>query len=285
MTPQQLLEINLGFATRTQLRDLGMTSAELRRELVARRLIAIGKSVIARPTADPISVRAAQMGARVACVSAAKLRGLWVVDDGRFHVTPRARNAHASVDGLQPPALMHWTRNPIDPYGDLLALESVANMLMHVAKCQPLDFAVAVFDSAVRKGQILIQELEQLARVHGGRFRRVVGLTSTQADSGVETLTRVRLLQAGIEAREQVKIDGHRVDLLVGERLVIQLDGKHHREDPVQVARDLAQDRRLKRMGYTVLRYSYAEVVFGWAKVFDEITLNMAQRLHLWPAR
>lgn len=175
---------------------------------------------------------------------------------------------------------MHWTRNPVDPAGDLLALESVVNMLMHVAKCQPLDYAVAVFDSAVRKGTVHIDELRSLAKIHGGRFRRVVELTTTESDSGIESITRVRLLRAGVSA--QVKIDGHRVDLLIGERLVIQLDGKPHLTDPAQLARDRAQDRRLRRMGYTVLRYGYSEVVFGWPNVIDEIGRSMAQRLHIW---
>lgn len=139
-----------------------------------------------------------------------------------------------------------------------------------------------MFDSAVRQGHIHIEELRSLATVHGGRFRRVVSLTSTDADSGIESITRVRLLGAGIVASEQVKIDGHRVDLLIGERLIIQLDGKQHLSDPVQLARDRAQDRRLRRMGFTVLRYGYAEVVFGWGAVIDEIGRAMAQRLHLW---
>jgi very-short-patch-repair endonuclease len=134
----------------------------------------------------------------------------------------------------------------------------------------------------VRKGQIAIDELRALARVHGGRFGRVVALTSSQADSGIESITRVRLGWAGIATREQVKIDGHPVDLLVGDRLIIQLDGKQHVRDEAQHARDRMQDRRLKRMGYTVLRYSYADVLFRWNEVLEEIGRVMAQRLHVW---
>ncbi|HEY0248392.1 MAG TPA: type IV toxin-antitoxin system AbiEi family antitoxin domain-containing protein [Gryllotalpicola sp.] len=280
MTPDQLLEVNLGIVTRAQLRAAGASTAQLRRALSAGSLVAIGKNVIARPAARAASLRAVAMGGRLACVSAARERGLWVIDDGRFHVAARSMNSHAGPDGRTPPAIVHRTRHPIDPAGDLLAMESVINMLMHVAKCQPLEYAVAVFDSAVRTGQILLDELRQLATVHGGRFRLVVCLTSSQADSGIESITRIRLGAAGIAVREQVKVEGHAVDLLIGERLVIQLDGKPHGKD-VQLNRGRWQDRRLSRMGYTVLRYGYAEVLFGWGKVLSEIAAAMAQRLHL----
>jgi len=282
MTPEQLLDINHGFATRAQLRRLGASDSQIRHAIASGRLLAIGRHVVARKGSDSSLFRAVSIGSRLACVSAALHRGLWAVNDGKFHVAPRALNSHAKPDGCAPAAVLHWTRHPIDPAGDLLALESVANMLMHVAKCQPLDYAVAVFDSAVRQGQIDIDELRALAEVHGGRFRRVVALTSTQADSGIESITRVRLLWAGISVREQVRIDGHRVDLLVGDRLIIQLDGKQHIEDSAQLARDRAQDRRLRRMGYTVLRYGYADVIFRWPDVLEEIGRVMAQRLHLW---
>ncbi|AYG04197.1 endonuclease domain-containing protein [Gryllotalpicola protaetiae] len=282
MTPTQYLDLNAGFGTRGKLRDLGWTDPQLRRFVASGQLIAIGRHVVARRAANPELLRAVRLGSRLACVSAALHRGLWAIDDEKFHVAPRALNSHAAPDEVTPPAVLHWTRHPVDPVGDLFALESVVNMLMHVAKCQPVEYAVAVFDSAVRQGQIHIDELRALAKVYGGRFRRVVALTSTQSDSGIESIARVRLFWAGIATREQVKIDGHPVDLLIGDRLIIQLDGKQHLTDPVQLARDRAQDRRLKRMGYTVLRYGYAEVIFAWADVAEEIGRTIAQRLHLW---
>jgi very-short-patch-repair endonuclease len=282
MTPNQLLEINFGFVTREQLRSIGTTNGEIRKAIERGSVVAIGKSIVAKPTTDPIAARAVRMGTRLACVSAALQRKLWAVDDGRLHVTPRTRHSHCSPDGLTPPAVLHWTRNPADPVGDLVALESVVNMLVHVAKCQPLDYAVAVFDSAVRQAQIPIQELRQLAALHGGRFRQAVALTSTQADSGIESVTRVRRVWAGIHAREQVVIDGHPVDLLIGDRLIIQLDGRQHITDAAQLARDRAQDRRLVLMGYTVLRFGYADVIFRWPEVLEVIGRAIAQRRHLW---
>lgn len=183
-------------------------------------------------------------------------------------------------DGQTPPAVLHWNAEPVVTDHHRLVVASGRNTLAHIARCQPLDLAAATFDSAVRQGLLNLAELRELASVHRGRFAEVVALVTGKADPGLETLARVRLSWAGIGCREQVVLDGHPVDLLIGDRLVIQLDGKQHLEDPVQLARDRQQDRRLRRMGYTVLRFGYAEVVFGWDAVLEEILAHLAQHAH-----
>jgi very-short-patch-repair endonuclease len=155
-------------------------------------------------------------------------------------------------------------------------------MLMHIARCQTLELAVAAFDSAVNQGMVSIEELRLLASARGGALARVVPLVNGLADSGLESLTRFRLQQAGIRCRLQVKVHGHRVDILIGDRLIIQLDGKQHLTDPKQLTMDREYDRYLRRLGYTILRFSYAEVVHHWDRVFAEITALIAQRAHLW---
>jgi very-short-patch-repair endonuclease len=277
MNLTMLLSQNDGFATREQLRRAGFSNYAIRAALERGALVAYGRDVVARPVVAPAFARAARMGARVACVTAAHAMGLWVLAEDEFHAIPRSRNSRFRQDGLEPAATLHWNVEPIEPDRHRVIAESGRNALAHIARCQPLDVATATFDSAVRKGLVTREELVELASVHGGRFADVVALVTCNADSGLETLTRVRLHWAGVECREQVVIDGHPVDLLIGERLIIQLDGKQHLDDPVQLARDRAQDRRLRRMGYTVLRYSYAEVVFGWEATLAEILSHLAQ--------
>jgi len=274
-----ILARNDGFATREQLRQAGYSSHGIRLELAKGTLVAFTRDVVGRPTASPMLARAVRMSARVACVTAARRMGLWVLDSG-FHVVPRARGRRFRPDGLAPPATLHWSAEPVVADRHRLAVSSGRNALAHIARCQPLDAAIATFDSAVHHGMISLAELRELASVHRGPFAKAVTLTTGLADSGLETITRVRLLWAGIGCREQVIVDGHPVDLLVGDRLIIQLDGRQHLQDPVQLARDRSQDRRLRRMGYTVLRFGYAEVVFGWEAVLEEIVAHLAQHAH-----
>ncbi|QEO15713.1 DUF559 domain-containing protein [Agromyces intestinalis] len=274
MSIQQLFRMHHGLVTRTMLRAAGLSNHHLRRAVADGSLVAIGRDRIALPSCPPELARAAQMGAKVACISAAALIGLWVLDDGRLHVVTRAGNGHFAPDS--PDVRVHWARRPLP--GDSPAIEGLHNVLRHVASCRPLDEAVAVFDSAVRQHLISLDELARLARLRGGRFRTVVEYASALSDSGLESLTRVRLARAGIPCREQVIIDGHPVDLLIG-RLVIQLDGGHHTGSG-QLARDRAQDRRLQRMGYRVLRFGYADIIHDWPNTFAEITAALAHDLH-----
>lgn len=275
-----LLARNDGFVTRAELRRAGFTRYAIRSMIERGALVAFTRDILGRPNAAAAFRRAVAMGGRAACVTAARAMGIWVLNGNEFHVVPRSHNARFRADRAAPEAVLHWTPEPIEPDRHRLVVESGRNALAHIARCQPLDAAVASFDSAVRLGMISIEELERLASVHGGRFGDVVALVTGKADSGLETLTRVRLAWAGIGCREQVLIDGHQVDLLIGDRLIIQLDGTQHLKDPVQLARDRRQDRRLKLMGYTVLRYGYADVVFDWEATLAQIVAHLAAGAH-----
>ena len=44
---------------------------------------------------------------------------------------------------------------------------------------------------------------------------------------------------------------------------------------------DIAHDRRLALLGYTVLRYDYRQILFDWPRVEAEILHAMSQGLHL----
>jgi len=281
MDLDRILDLNQGFASRAALYAAGFSKRRVQEELRSGRLVAHGRSIVSRRAVPTAFRRAVAMHSRVGCITVAKAMGLWVLDTDSFHVVPRIKNSHVRADARFPAAVVHWSPSPLEPDSGRLVAESGRNALAHIANCQPIEAAVATFDSAVRKGLLSVEELQRLASVRGGRFAAVVSLVSNQADSGLESITRVRLGWRGVSCREQVVIDGHPVDLLVGERLIIQLDGTQHLKDAVQLARDRAQDRRLKLMGYTVLRYGYYEIVFNWEATWAEIRAHLAQRAHL----
>ena len=105
-------------------------------------------------------------------------------------------------------------------------------------------------------------------------------MASLLSDSGLETLFIARLRGLPLRVRQQVRIDGHPVDALIGERLVVQLDGfAHHRAD--ERRRDLRADARLALRGYTVLRFDYQQVLFDWPFVEGAVLTAVAQGLHL----
>ncbi len=79
--------------------------------------------------------------------------------------------------------------------------------------------------------------------------------------------------------RSQVWLNGHRVDFLIGERLVLQIDGGHHVD--AQRIKDNRHDAELRMCGYTVIRVGYAQVMHHWPEVHELLTRAVARGLHL----
>lgn len=189
---------------------------------------------------------AAARGGKLTCISAAARLGLWTIGDGLFHLSVKA----SSSEPCPPSVKLHWMKTPGGTGGRRL-IEPIETVLIHLAGCQPFESALVATESAIRAGLIDREHLIRL-ETRSTRFRAVAGECTGLADSGIETIPRVRLQRLGIHMRQQVVIDGHRVDGLIGERLILQFDGHAPHQQAHQRNRDLRQDRRLLLLGYTV---------------------------------
>ena len=160
-------------------------------------------------------------------------------------------------------------------------IEPVINVLAHVAGCAAPADALCVWESALRKGAV------QPGVLTGVRWRgsaqQLAALASVLSDSGLETRFVVLMRGLGVEVRQQVWIDGHPVDGLIGERLVVQLDGFAHHQGADR-RRDLRADARLVLLGYTVLRFDLVQLLFHPHEVVATIATALAQQRHLTPA-
>jgi very-short-patch-repair endonuclease len=212
-------------------------------------------------------------------VSAAKRDGWWVPDVDRVHVAVRGNASRISADGLH----LHWAGGPA-PVGHTTVIEPVVNVLFQVARCLPRIDALAVWESAIRKGRADPGVLSRVAW-RSAEASALASVASALSDSGLETRFVVGMRELGIEVRQQVVIDGHPVDGLIGDCLVVQLDGFAHHSQPGDRRRDIAADARLVLLGYTVLRFDYAQIFFAWDEVVSTIQLAMAQGLHIRQVR
>ncbi len=221
----------------------------------------------------------------MSCLSAAEHLKLWRIDDGRFHVSVPSTASrlkltpHAS--GRPAAETVHWSEPPVD-VTNRMAIDPLENVLVAIARCQPHENAVAVIDSALNAKKARRSQLLRLAERIGGSFADAVAASDARADSGLETLPRLRLARRGVTMVPQVRVDDHKVDGLVGERLVLQFDGDGFHSTTEQRQRDRVEDARLVLQGFTVLRFGTHDVMQTWESAERQILSAVAQRLHLW---
>jgi very-short-patch-repair endonuclease len=263
-----------GGAARTrELRAEGVTRGELANALASGELVRHGRGCLAWRGAPHAFVAAARAGGVVTCVSALEALGLPLLDAaGAPHV---ALDVHrgAPRPGLLPSStVLHWTprleaRRPGVPVAD------AATVLTHAARCLPEREAVAAVDAALHRGLVTVARLvEARLAVGGPRLDRVLALADGKAESIQESLARVALLRAGLRVRSQVVLDGvGRVDLLVEECVVVELDGFAYHGDRLRFREDRRRDRALVGRGLSVLRFTFEDVVHGPDRLVQDV--------------
>lgn len=272
MTLHQDLRRRKGIARSAELHALGHSEHTIRSVLAHGGLRRLRRGWVALPGADPALVFAAEHGVVLSCVTQAERLGLWgFAVSGRHVAAPHPGSRSDPCD-----ARVHWNRPPIARRRSLLE-DPVENVLSLVATCQPQEQALVLVESALNRRLTARRTLE--AMPIPSRLRRLLEVCTPYADSGLETLFRTRLSFLRTSIRSQVWILGHRVDLLIGDCLVIQLDGATHAG--AQRDADNLHDARLKLEGYHVLRFGYTQVMHHWETVHDVIVAAVAQGLHL----
>ena len=109
---------------------------------------------------------------------------------------------------------------------------------------------------------------------------QLAGTVSELSDSGLETLFLTRLGPWGLPVRQQVILASRRVDFLIGETLVVQVDGHAHHSRAADRGRDASHDAELRLRGFTVLRFTYAQILHDWPAVERVIARALAAGLH-----
>lgn len=172
--------------------------------------------------------------------------------------------------------MIHWSK-PLFARDPGSCEDSLENALLFVARCQPHESALATWESALHKGLVDPGILERAPLPPAAR--RLLAEARPFADAGTETIFRTRLRWFKVAITPQVWILGHPVDFLIGDRLVVQIDGGHH-VGPQRTS-DIAHDALLKLHGYHVIRIGYDQLMNQWLLVQSMILAAIAQRLHL----
>lgn len=268
-----VLKARGGVARTAAIIEAGVSGYAVDTAIAAGLLMRPRRGWVAIPDADPQLLAAARAGVVLTCITQARRLGLWVMTEDGPHVGAPPNASRLKLNHRN--ATVHWAR-PVQPRVPGVLEDGILNTLLMVASCQPYEAALAVWESALNHR---LAEKEEISRLPLGTKARVLLDQATPfANSGLETIFRTRLRWLRHPIRYQIWIHGHRVDFLIGDRLVVQIDGGHH--VGAQRAEDVAHDAALMLLGYRVIRVTYTQVIERWHDVQDQIMRAVAQGLH-----
>ena len=267
----------------------GLTTRAVQRATFAGAIVRVRRGWYALPSAHPEVIRAIRVGGSLACISGCNHHGLWRPPGNELHVSTRHGARHikhpdtgtpVTRENPAPGLVTHWggPANSSPRRGVL----SLTDCLTQVIQCQTPDIAFAIVESALRRGMLTDEQRRAIAQKLSGKRRRLLERADRYADSGTESLFRYRMLCLGIEMRSQVEIPGvGRVDFVIGDRLVIEIDSNEHHGKPHQRARDLGRDAILAGLAFVCLRFDYDQVIWDWTTVESTVLAIVDRGEHL----
>ncbi|HEU0180929.1 MAG TPA: type IV toxin-antitoxin system AbiEi family antitoxin domain-containing protein [Agromyces mariniharenae] len=265
-----------GVGRREQMIRAGVDDQMLRRAVRAGELERVRPGTYANSDL-PAPIRSAlRHGGVLACVSVLRTRGLWVLPlDEVVHVS-LPPNGHArSHPGCS--CVQHWNSFECSP-----TQVSLVDALLQVRGCQGEDAFFAALESALHEGVLSRNDRAVLRGRITESAQWLVDFARRDADSGLESLLRLRLHRLGISLRTQVAIPGvGRVDFVLGDRLILEVDGKPNHVPASKRHRDLVRDAVAAAHGFDTLRFDYALVIHDWPLVEAAILAKLDRGLHL----
>lgn len=255
-----------GVVTRQALLAAGATPLQVKQAEARGALVRIWRGRYKTPGIPrPVEV-AADAGGTLSCLSALRHLGVSTLDDaGPHHI--RRRGARRR-DGPVPDALECRSPWPVRA----VVVDSLDAALVAAAVSHNDEDIIVALDSVLHQGLRTRSEIDHLFRKLPGTIRRLPSMATGLAESALESVVRYRLGRRQVRVTAQFKVPGAgRYDLLVGARLLVELDGFEYHRNRAQFRADRRRDRRATALGYTVLRFTWDDVMFDWANTLATI--------------
>ena len=270
--PAHLITQLGGVASSTTLQGLDIPRTALTRNVRAGRIERIRTGIYAVPALSAEVREAIAHGGALTCTSALRMHRIWSLPEstephvwmgrgGRAHEHPNCTCVSHYYLGAPP-----------------LGRASVEQALTHLYACQGDEAFFAAFESAWRLRLLTTSARSRVRTALPASARWLVDLARGDADSGLESLLRLRLHLLGIRLQCQVTIDGvGRVDFVIAGRIILEADGKEN-HDGSKRHKDLVRDAAASIRGYETLRFDYAQIVHDWPTVQQAILAAIRRR-------
>lgn len=259
----------------------GTTQRQLSRAVVDGALVRIRKGWYALPGVAPTITQAFRVGGVLACADAAVSHGLWVPRYRGVHVVvpehaSRLRDReryHLRRDGTDG-AVVHWSSAAPPP---CTLVQDVEDCIVTAAQCFGAEFAFVLLESALRLRLIGAPAKTRLLERLPATIRRHLRWAGTASESGLESMVAFRLRRLGVSFRQQVRVGGRRVDFLIGEVLVVEIEGAGFHDADADNRRDI----ELGLLGYRVHHFRTEAVERHWSSAEADIVAAISRGDHL----
>ncbi|WP_026919341.1 type IV toxin-antitoxin system AbiEi family antitoxin domain-containing protein [Gordonia shandongensis] len=261
-----------GIYTRAQLLARGYDDPAMRRAVEVGALERLRSGWFAAPGRDDRAAAAVRDGGVLTCVDALRFHGLWVPPGHRDLHLRRSSNMSGRLPACRPRVgVRRSARTAVDP---------VPTALAYATRCLPVDEWVAVCDSYLNTTGLTRADLSDQLAGTGATVGRWIAKVDGRAQSGTESVTRVRLRSAGFSVVVQPRIPGvGRADLRIG-TLIIECDSRRHHATADGYRTDRRRDRRALVDGWSTLRLTYEDVFYAWPDVLADVRALTAGGRH-----
>lgn len=265
-----LIDSHGGVIRRRRLLAAGASKRDIASAVAGGSVIRLREGVYALASTDSFVLDAARHGGEVACISALRAHGLWVLEK------PKRLHVWLGGKGRKHAHKMCTCIDHHDAGGAAFGIARVALALAQAAVCCGDEVFFTAYESAWKKGMLTRTDREWIRRAVPARTRWLVDLARPDADSGLESLLRLRLIRLGVALECQVFIVGvGRVDFVAAGVLIIEVDGRENHDGQSLRHKDLVRDAAAAALGYETLRFDYALVVHEWHTVERAIVARL----------
>lgn len=245
---------------RADLNEFGLTNRVISRRVADGLLLRAREGIYLFADAPIDVVDACRVGGQLTCVSELARIGVFVLGRSALHVH-LADNA-ARLRSVSRRVRRHWARLRRPPHPAAYGVDPFDALLQSV-RCQPPRESVATLDSALHRGVLRIDDLDEFFFALPQRFEALRLLLDARAESGPESLLRLILRSLGVPFDVQVEMPHvGRVDFLVDGWLIVECDSIAHHSDPQAQRRDRRRDQAAAGQGFHTHRVLAEDVMY-----------------------
>lgn len=260
MQISDVLTRNDGVCRTGDLLRAGFTRREISDAEYAGAITKVRQGVFVLDAAAHVAIAAAH-GGQLACASAVAHYGIWILS--------APKSVHVAMWANQHPHehVACGCKSHQDGLTRGLGIAPLRVALVQLAKCHGRESFFAALESALHQGRLSQSDLRWVRSKLPASQAHLVDLARSDAESGLESIFRLRMFLLGVSMRSQVTIGGvGRVDFLIG-NLIIEVDGRENHEGFSMRHKDLMRDAAAAARGFRVLRFNYAMILHDWSRV------------------